>query len=121
MIAKLVGQSKSLISDSEKIAMECGDTHWEKQLFTNQLKWDELLAVKSEPLSDEEWIFIKHKVSALCATFNKFGLSDKTLTQIKSEGFWALNIPKQYAGLEFSAKAHAKILTLLSSCDVSLA
>ncbi len=120
-IISFASNKETLISDSEKIAMESGDTHWEKQLFANNLNWDKLLSVESKALSDEEQDFINDKVPKLCDTFNKFGLSDKALRQIKSEGFWALNIPKQYGGLEFSAKAHAKILTLLSSCDVSLA
>ncbi len=121
ILANFSAKKKSLISESEKVAMESGDTHWEKQLFSNQLNWDDLLLVKSKPLSDEEQNFIDHKISALCATFNEFGLSEKTLNQIKSEGFWALNIPKKYGGLEFSAKAHAVILSKLSSCNVSLA
>ncbi|BBB24022.1 acyl-CoA dehydrogenase [Isorropodon fossajaponicum endosymbiont JTNG4] len=121
IVIKLFNHKKPLIGDSEKVAMESGDTHWESQLFSNQLDWDELLSVKSKLLSNQEQAFIDNHVSALCDTFNQFGLTDKTLNQIKSEGFWALNIPKKYGGLAFSAKAHAKILTQLSSCDVSLA
>ncbi|BBB22728.1 acyl-CoA dehydrogenase [Abyssogena phaseoliformis symbiont OG214] len=121
IVVKLFNHKKSLIGDSEKVAMESGNTHWESQLFSNQLDWNELLSVKSKPLSNQEQAFIDDQVSALCDTFNQFGLTDKTLSQIKSKGFWALNIPKKYGGLAFSAKAHAKILTQLSSCDVSLA
>lgn len=120
-ISSFTDNKKTLISESEKIAMESGDTHWERSLFANQLNWDELLSVKSKSLSKQEQDFIGNKVPKLCNTFNQFGLADKTLEQIKSEGFWALNIPKEYGGLAFSAKAHAKVLTQLSSCNVSLA
>ncbi len=118
---RFVNKAKISISDTEKVAMECGDTYWEKQLFTNQLDWNELLSVKTKPLSDIEQNFINKKVPELCDTFNQFGLADKTLDQIKSAGFWSLNIPKKYGGLDFSAQAHAKILTQLSSCNTSLA
>ncbi|RUM78764.1 MAG: acyl-CoA dehydrogenase [Candidatus Thioglobus sp.] len=121
IVSRFVNTTKLNISETEKVAMECGDTHWEKQLFTNQLYWNELLNVETKPLSAIEQDFIHKKVPQLCDTFNQFGLTDKTLDQIKSAGFWSLNIPKKYGGLDFSAQAHAKILTQLSSCNTSLA
>lgn len=121
LVSGLINNKKTLISESEKIAMESGDTHWDRSLFANQLNWNELLSVKSKSLSKQEQDFINDKVPKLCDTFNEFGLGDKTLEKIKSEGFWALNIPKEYGGLAFSAKAHAKVLAQLSSCNVSLA
>ncbi|WP_428095598.1 acyl-CoA dehydrogenase [Candidatus Thioglobus sp.] len=121
ILANFTAKQKSLISEHEKIAMESGDTHWEKSLFSNQLNWDDLLSVKSQSLSAEEQNFIDHKISELCTTFNQFGLSEKTLKQIKSQRFWALTIPKEYGGLGFCAKAHSIILSKLSSCNVSLA
>ena len=121
IVSRFASKAKLSISDTEKVAMECGDTHWEKQLFSNQLNWDKLLSVETKPLSTIEQDFINNKVPELCNTFNQFGLSDQTLNQIKSEGFWSLNIPQEYGGLNFSAQAHAKILTQLSSYNTSLA
>ncbi|HAP45232.1 MAG TPA: hypothetical protein DCQ66_02205, partial [Gammaproteobacteria bacterium] len=95
IVSNFVNTAKLSISDTEKVAMECGDTHWEKQLFTNQLYWNELLSVETKPLSAIEQDFINKKVPQLCDTFNQFGLTDKTLEQIKSAGFWSLNIPKK--------------------------
>ncbi len=121
MLQNFVKKTGSLISETERIAMESGDTHWERQLFSNQLEWQQLLSVKSKPLTAEELDFIEVEVPKLCNIFNEFGLSGETLAQIKSAGFWSFNIPRQYGGLDFSAQAHSKILTRLSSCDTSLA
>lgn len=119
--ANFIKKTTTLISDSEKVAIESGDTHWEKQLFSNQLNWAQLSSVKNQVLFAQEQAFIDIKVPELCATFAQFGLSKQTLAQIKSEGFWSFNIPKIYGGLDFSVQAHSKILTQLSSCDTSLA
>jgi acyl-CoA dehydrogenase len=121
IISNFIDQGKSLISDTEKVAIESGDTHWEKRLFSNQLNWQELSSVNTNTLSKQEQDFIDHKVSKLCDLFTQFGLGDKTLDYIKKEGFWSINIPKTYGGLDFSVKAHGEILTKISSCDISLA
>lgn len=121
IVSRFANKAKFSISDTERVAIECGDTYWEKQLFINQLDWHKLLNIKTKLLSPIEHDFIHNKVPLLCDTFNQFGLSDKTLGQIKLAGFWSLNIPKKYGGLNFSKQAHAKILTQLSSCNISLA
>jgi acyl-CoA dehydrogenase len=114
-------QIKIKVSKTERIAMECGDTNWEKSLFSNNLNWSKLLSVKRKSLSKIEKEFIEIKVPELCNIYKQNGLTDKTLKYIKSNGFWSLNIPTKYGGLDFSARAHAKILIKLSSCDTSLA
>ncbi len=121
ILNKLLKNTKLSISETEKIAMECGDTYWEKELFSTHLDWNQLFNIQAVSLSNEEQAFSQNQVPKLCEVFKQFGLSEKTLEHIKSEGFWALNIPKSYGGLDFSAKAHAKILSQLSACDVSLA
>ncbi len=121
IVSRFANKAKFSLSDTERVAIECGDTYWEKQLFINQLDWHKLLNIKTKLLNPIENDFIHNKVPLLCDTFNQFGLSDKTLDQIKSAGFWSLNIPKKYGGLDFSAQAHSKILTQLSSCNISLA
>lgn len=112
---------KIKISKTERIAMECGDTNWEKSLFSNNLNWNKLLSVKRKSLSKIEKEFIEIKVPELCNIYKQNGLTDKTFGYIKNNGFWSLNIPNKYGGLNFSKRAHAKILLQLSSCDISLA
>lgn len=118
---KLIGQGRIGISETEKIAMESGNTHWEKNLFSAQLNWSKLHGVITDALNQKEQNFIAQKVPALCQQFYQHGLSAQTLEMIKTEGFWAFNIPQTYGGLGFSAKAHGRILTQLSTCDTSLA
>ncbi len=118
---KFIHQSNIGISETEKIAMQSGDTHWEENLFSARLDWDKLHNVQTQPLSQEECDFIAEKVPALCQQFYQHGMSRQTLEEIKNQGFWAFNIPKKYGGLDFCAQAHATILAQLSVCDVSLA
>ena len=120
-LKKFVNHSKIAISDTERAAIEAGDTHWEQSLFTGKLDWNQLFSVQNPKLSQAEQAFIDHQVPELCELFLEKGLNREVLQKIKSDGFWAMVIPKAYGGLEFSAYGHAKVLTALSSCDISLA
>ena len=121
LMSSFIKNPVRIMGATERDAIGCGDVAWEKELFFDGLDWDLLKNIKSSELSDEEVFFIDNKVPSICATFKEHGLSDQTITQIKEDGFWSINMPKKYNGLGFSAKAHAKILTQLSSCDISLA
>ena len=126
LITKYLAQSIHLpkahaLSDTEVAAMESGDTYWVDGLFSSNMDWQQLLSIKPKPLTAKEIAFISTKVPRLCEIFTKTGLGEGTLDFIKEEGFWSLNIPRSYGGLDFSALAHAKILTQLSSISPSLA
>lgn len=110
-----------LIGDTERDAISCGDVYLEKSLFSNELDWVFLNDPQTPKISEEELLFINKKVPELCQVFDDNGLSEPTIQYIKSQGFWSINIPKEYGGLDFSASAHAKILTQLSSHNISLA
>lgn len=119
--SRAVTSIKIAISDTEKVAIEAGDSCWEQNLFTSQLNYDNLLGGQTSSLSEQEQLFINQEVPALCTLFIECGLNRKTIDYIKNKRFWAFNIPKKYGGLDFSAKAHAHIISQLSSCDIALA
>lgn len=121
LIKSFLKKPAKLMSETERDAIKCGDIYWEKNLFSNNLKWDKLCSIESPSLSPEESSFLAKNVPEICETFREHGLSKITINKIKEEGFWSLNIPKEYGGLDFSPKAHAKILTQLSSCSSTLA
>ena len=52
-------------------------------------------------------------------THHDLDLSAETWDFIKSNGFFALIIPKAYGGKEFSAYAHAQILVKIASKSVT--
>ncbi len=108
------------ISNTEKIAIDSGDTHWESCLFSNKLDWEQLINTKTTTLSTDEVDFIAKQTNELCELFLINGMGDKVIAFIKTYKFWALIIAKEYGGLGFSPLAHSKIIAKLASCDVAL-
>ena len=114
------------ISETEKIALETGDIGIEKELLTGTLTKKKLLSQKFPILSQEEKSFLKKEVEQLCEMSSEWNfLKTKHLSQqeesfLKKSKFFALVLPKQYEGLEFSPLAHAKVLEKLASHNIPL-
>lgn len=127
MVAELQKQMPP-ISDTERTAIEAGDTWWEKDLFCGKPDWNKLFSFPKPTLSVEESSFIDHQVEQLCAMINDFDIvsKEKNLPPaawefLKKEKFFGLVIPKQYGGLGFSAIAHSTIITKLATRSVTAA
>jgi len=116
-----------LLSPTEKIAIEAGDTWWEGELFSGNPDWDQLYQFSRPSLSSEEKEFITHKVLPLCKNINDWEIfqskkiPQKIWTYFKKEKFFGLVIPKRYGGLGFSAYAHSTIVSILGSRSLSVA
>ncbi len=108
------------ISATEEIAINSGDTHWERCLFSNNLNWQQLIATKTIKLTKDEQDFIANQTEQLCELFLINGMGNEVIAFIKEHKFWALIITKKYGGLGFSPLAHSKIISKLASCDVAL-
>ncbi len=116
------------ISDTEREALEAGTIWWEAELFSGRPNWDILLNTKQIELTEEEYNFINIKVSAVCEMVSDWDINliHKDLTKevwdyLKDNKFFALNIKKEYGGLEFSAYAQSCIISILASRSISLA
>lgn len=114
------------ISDTEREALEAGTTWWEAELFSGDPDWRYLRDTPAAKLSVEEQAFIDGPVEQLCAmlddwkiTNENFDLSAQAWQFIKHNNFFAMIIPKQYGGLEYSAYAHSCVVMKLASRSIA--
>jgi acyl-CoA dehydrogenase len=110
------------MSQTEREALEAGTVWWDGELFTGNPQWSKLLSAKAPTLSAEEQAFIDGPCEELCRMIDDFDITHRRGDMpkevwdfLKSKGFFAMIIKKQYGGLEFSAYAHSCVLAKLAS------
>jgi acyl-CoA dehydrogenase len=110
------------MSQTEREALEAGNTWWDAELFSGDPDWNVLLDLPAPKLSAEEQAFIDGPVETLCSmlddwdiTHNRRDLPAEVWEFIKRHRFCGMIIPKQYGGLEFSEYAHSEVVMKLSS------
>jgi acyl-CoA dehydrogenase len=116
------------LSDTEREAIEAGDTWWDADLFGGNPDWEKLLAFAPAKLSAEEQQFLDGPVEELCAMVDDWeinwtlhDLPPEVWDFLKAKKFFAMIIPKAYGGLGFSNYAHSEVIRKLSSCSISTA
>jgi acyl-CoA dehydrogenase len=116
------------MSDTEREALEAGDTWWDADLFTGKPDWAKLLATPQAKLSDEEQAFLAGPVDQLCAmlddwqiNFELHDLPPEVWTFIKANGFFGMIIPKEFGGLGFSNFAHSEVVRRISTRSIAAA
>ncbi|MBU2156040.1 MAG: acyl-CoA dehydrogenase [Gammaproteobacteria bacterium] len=115
------------MSATERDAIEAGTVWWDGELFSGRPDWDTLLAYPKAQLTEEEQAFIDGPTEALCAMVSdwqigqQMDLPAEAWAHIKSHGFFALIIPKQYGGKGFSAYAHSQVAMKLATRSGDLA
>jgi len=114
------------LSQTEREALDAGDTWWDAALFTGDPDWNQLLAFPKAVLSPEEQAFIDGPVNTLCAmiddwtmTWETRDLSPETWAYLKDNRFFGMIIPKPYGGLGFSAYGHAEIVRKIATRSAS--
>lgn len=124
----LLKQKLPGISNTEREAIEAGNTWWEKELFCGRPKWQTFFNIAKPTLSSEEQSFLDNQVETLCAMLNDWQIVhvDKNLPEsvwayLKKERFLGMIIPKEYGGLGFSALAHSTIIVKIASRSISAA
>ena len=109
------------IGETERIALEAGDVWWDAELFQGNPNWKELSSLEAVELTVEEQSFVENEVTTLCSMVNSYELiSENDLPKevweyIADNGFWAINIPKEFGGKGFSHYAHAIIVGKVTS------
>jgi len=110
------------MSDTEREALEAGSIWWDGELFSGMPDWDRLMSYPAAELSEEEQVFLDGPCEELCRMLNdweichKHGDMPKAVWDFIIENkFFAMIIPKQYGGLEFSAYANACVIMKLAS------
>ncbi|CAN5473163.1 acyl-CoA dehydrogenase [soil metagenome] len=116
------------LSQTEREALDAGDTWWDAALFTGDPDWNQLLAFPKATLRPDEQAFLDGPVDTLCAmvddwkmTFETRDLSPETWAYLKDQKFFGMIIPKDYGGLGFSAFGHAEIVRKIATRSASAA
>ena len=110
------------MSSTEKEALEAGNVWWDGELFSGMPNWDVLMSMPNPKLSTEEQAFLDGPCDELCMMLDDWEISHETgnlpenvWAFIKTHKFFAMIIPKEYGGLEFSSYANAMVITKLAS------
>ena len=114
------------MSDTEREALEAGNVWWEGELFSGMPNWDRLMSYPAPKLSDEEQAFLDGPCEELCRMLDDWEICHELADMPKEvwdyiieHKFFAMIIPKQYGGLEFSAYANACVIMKLASRSAS--
>ncbi len=110
------------MSDTEREALEAGSVWWDGELFSGMPDWSRLMSFPAPKLSAEEQAFVDGPCEELCRMLDSWeiehergDMSKETWAFIIEHRFFAMIIPKQYGGLEFSAYANAMVIAKLAS------
>lgn len=116
------------LSQTEREAIDAGDTWWDAALFTGDPDWDQLLAFPKATLRPDEQAFIDGPVNTLCAmvddwkmTWETRDLSPEAWAYLKDQKFFGMIIPREYGGLGFSAFGHAEVVRKIATRSTSAA
>ncbi|HSM31512.1 MAG TPA: acyl-CoA dehydrogenase [Woeseiaceae bacterium] len=110
------------MSDTEREALEAGNVWWEGELFSGMPEWDRLMSYPAPQLSEEEQAFLDGPCEELCRMIDDWEICHEQADMprevwdyIIKHKFFAMIIPRQYGGLEFSAYANACVIMKLAS------
>jgi acyl-CoA dehydrogenase len=110
------------MSETEREALEAGNVWWDGELFSGMPDWDRLMSFPAPKLSAEEQAFFDGPCEELCRMLDDWeishergDMSEEVWEFIRQHRFFAMIIPKQYGGLEFSAYANAMVIAKLAS------
>lgn len=115
------------MSQTEREAIDAGTVWWDGELFSGRPDWNTLLGYSKAELTEEEQAFIDGPTEELCAMVSDWqigqdlDLPPAAWEHIKSHGFFALIIPKEYGGKGFSAYAHSQVAMKLATRSGDLA
>ncbi len=119
---------KPTLSQTEQAALEAGGVWWDRDLFSGRPDWQKLLDLPAASLSEEEQRFMEGPVNELCSMLDDWEITNERRDLppevwdfIKSQGFFALIIPKRYGGLEFSTIANSCLIAKLASRSLTAA
>jgi acyl-CoA dehydrogenase len=116
------------ISQTEQEALDAGDVWWEAELFSGKPDFSFLQNLPKPELSDEEQAFLDGPVEEFCEMLDDWQIThvDYDLTPeawqfAKDNGLFALIIPQQYGGKDYSAYCHSQVVMKIGSRSGSAA
>jgi acyl-CoA dehydrogenase len=124
---KLMAPVLPRLGETERIALEAGTVWWDAELFSGRPQWEKLLAFTPQRLSAEEQAFLDGPVQELCTRLDDWQINQlrdlptSIWAFMKTNGFFGMGIPKEYGGHAFSAIAHSRVVSRISSRSVAAA
>src|SRR5262245_46148654 len=122
---RLFGLYRSMLpsmSKTEQEALEAGNIWWDGELFTGMPDWRRLKNLPPPKLTNEEQAFLDGPTEELCALLDEWEITHELADLppnvwqfLKDHKFFAMIIPKEYGGLQFSPLACSMVLAKLSS------
>ncbi len=116
------------ISQTEQEALDAGDVWWEAELFSGKPDFSVIQNLPPAKLSKEEQAFLDGPVETFCEMLDDwqitqvdYDLSPEAWQYLKDNGFFALIIPKEYGGLDYSAYCHSQVVLKIGSRSGSAA
>ncbi|HET7370192.1 MAG TPA: acyl-CoA dehydrogenase [Gammaproteobacteria bacterium] len=116
------------ISQTERIALDAGNTWWDGDLFSGRPEWNKLLANPAPVLTAEEQAFLDGPVEELCSVLDDWkithelnDLPPEAWALIRKHRFFGMIIPKEHGGHGFSALAHSTAVMKISTRSLSAA
>jgi acyl-CoA dehydrogenase len=115
------------LGDTERIALEAGTVWWDAELFGGRPRWENLLNFAPQKLTADEQAFMDGPVQELCARLDDWQIQQQRdlpasiWAFLKSNGFFGMIIPREYGGKGFSAIAHSRVVTKISTRSVAAA
>jgi acyl-CoA dehydrogenase len=110
------------MSKTEQEALEAGSVWWDGELFTGMPDWRRLKNLPPPKLTPEEQAFLDGPTEELCRLLDDWQITHELADMppqvwefIKENQFFAMIIPKQYGGLEFSPLANSMVLAKIAS------
>ncbi len=116
------------MSDTEREALEAGQTWWEADLFGGRPDWKKLLDFDYTKLTDAERKFLEEDTEELCAMidewevhFERKDLPPEVWDFIRKRGFCAMLIDRENGGLGFSSVAQSYIVSKIATRSITAA
>lgn len=113
------------VSATEQVALDAGTVSWDGELFTGRPDWHNLLINRNTGLTAEEQAFLDNQCVQAVSMCNAWDIAVERADLpaelwdfIKREKFLGMIIPKEYGGLEFSARAQSAVLQKLAANEV---
>jgi len=110
------------ISETEQLALDAGDSWYEKEIFQGKPDFKKLHALKKFEMTAEEQSFLDNETETLCrmlddwkVTHEQHDLPVEVWNYIRQNKFFGLVIHKDFGGLGFSASAHSQIVMKVAS------
>lgn len=114
------------ISETERAALDAGSVWIEGEFFSGKPDFDRMLTEAYPQLRPEEQAFLDGPCEELCRMIDPWEIHssrrvpEPILKFMAENGFYALNIPREYGGKAFSALAKSTVLSRLTGLSSAI-